>query len=126
MLDRTPVTLVAGHAVQPSAGGLERWRTDLASFAAAARIPGPVLVLADLNATPWQPQFRRLVSGRLHDAADVLGRGLRPTWPSWTPLPLLPADHALVAGAGVTGLDLLPVQGSDHRALCVALAVPVR
>jgi endonuclease/exonuclease/phosphatase (EEP) superfamily protein YafD len=121
---RTTVTLVAGHAVQPSTGHLDRWRRDLAAFRAAERIKGPVLVLVNLNATPWNPQYRRIVSGRLHDAADVLGRGLRPTWPTWSPVPLLSTDHALVAGLGVSELSALSVKGSDHRALSVGLRVP--
>jgi endonuclease/exonuclease/phosphatase (EEP) superfamily protein YafD len=125
MVGRAVVTLVAGHAVQPSANHLDQWRHDLAAFGAAKRIKGPVLVLVNLNATPWNPQFRWILSGRLHDAADVLGRGLRPTWPSWTPVPLLPADHALVAGLGVTDQAALPIDGTDHRALSVGLAVPV-
>lgn len=118
------VTLVAGHVARPTSGHLDRWRRDLDAFRGAERIRGPVLVLANLDATPWNPQFRWVVSGRLHDAADVLGQGLRPTWPRWTPVPLLATDHALVAGLGVTDVDALAVDGSDHRALAVGLRVP--
>lgn len=124
MVGQTPVTLVTGHAVQPSTDHLDRWRRDLQAFGAAAKISGPVLVLANLNATPWQPQFRAIVSGRLHDAADVLGCGLRPTWPNFSPLPLLPTDHALVAAAGVSSLGTVPITGTDHRALSVELTIP--
>jgi endonuclease/exonuclease/phosphatase (EEP) superfamily protein YafD len=124
VLGGSAVTLVAGHTVQPSAGDLDVWRSDLRAFGAAARIKGPVLVLANLNATPWHPQFRWMVSGRLHDSADVLGRGLRPTWPGWSPVPLLPTDHALVAGLGVTSLGTVMIAGTDHRALSVEVAVP--
>ena len=115
---------MVGHAVRPSVGDLDDWRQDLRAFGTAAKVKGPVLVLANLNATPWHPQFRRLVSGRLHDAADVLGRGLRPTWPAWSVLPMLPTDHALVAGLGVTGLGTVAVSGTDHRALSVEVKVP--
>lgn len=122
---RTTITLVAGHVVQPSVGNLDRWRRDLNALGAEeARTTGPVLLLANLNATPWNPQFRRLVAGRFHDAADVLGQGLRPTWPNWSPVPLLPTDHALVAGLGVSDSSALPIDGSDHRALAVGLVVP--
>jgi endonuclease/exonuclease/phosphatase (EEP) superfamily protein YafD len=120
----TPVTLVVGHAVQPSVGNLEVWRSDLHAFDATAKVKGPVLVLANLNATPWHPQFRRLVAGRLHDAADVLGRGLRPTWPAWSVVPMLPMDHALVAGLGVTELGVVAVSGTDHRALSIEVRIP--
>jgi endonuclease/exonuclease/phosphatase (EEP) superfamily protein YafD len=121
---RTPMTVVVGHAVQPSIGHLEAWSRDQRAFAAAARIRGPVLVLANLNATPWHPQFRRVVSGRLHDAADVLGQGLWPTWPTWSVIPLLPTDHALVAGLGVTFLGTTTLSGTDHRALTVEVQLP--
>ncbi|HEY6794758.1 MAG TPA: endonuclease/exonuclease/phosphatase family protein [Kineosporiaceae bacterium] len=124
IVGRSAVTLVAGHVVPPSTWHLDRWRRDIATFGTAERVRGPVLVLVNLNATPWNPQFRWIVSGRLHDAADVLGRGLRPTWPTWTPVPLLPTDHALVASLGVTEQVALPIGGSDHRALSVGLAVP--
>ncbi|HEX2804653.1 MAG TPA: endonuclease/exonuclease/phosphatase family protein [Kineosporiaceae bacterium] len=125
-VEKAHFTLIAGHAVQPSVAGLDSWRRDLAAFGSAAKIKGPVVVLVNLNATVWHAQFRHLVAGRLHDAGDVLGRGLRPTWPSWA-LPLLPTDHALVAGGvGVAALDTTGVQGSDHRALTVALEVPYR
>jgi endonuclease/exonuclease/phosphatase (EEP) superfamily protein YafD len=124
VLGTSSVTLVAGHAVQPSAGDVDVWRSDVRAFGATARIKGPVLVLANLNATPWHPQFRRIVSGRLHDSADVLGRGLRPTWPGWSPVPLLPTDHALVAGLGVASLGTVSVAGTDHRALSVEVTVP--
>jgi endonuclease/exonuclease/phosphatase (EEP) superfamily protein YafD len=118
------VTLVAGHTGRPSLDRLDHWRRDLQLFGEAAKVKGPVLVLANLNATPWHAQFRRLVSGRLHDAGDVFGRGMRPTWPAWSPVPLLPTDHALVAGAGVTSLTSLAIAGTDHRALSVELQLP--
>jgi endonuclease/exonuclease/phosphatase (EEP) superfamily protein YafD len=121
--DRT-VTLVAGRARRPSTSLLDGWRADLQTLGAAADVPGPVLLLADLEATPWNPQFRRLASGRLRDAADVLGHGLRPTWPSWSPLPLLPLDHALVAGLGVVSVDTVDLSGAGHRGLAVELGVP--
>jgi endonuclease/exonuclease/phosphatase (EEP) superfamily protein YafD len=120
----TPVTVVAGHSGRPAIDHLDAWRRDLRTFGAAARVKGPVLVLANLNATPWHPQFRQLVSGRLHDAADVLGRGLRPTWPAWSAVPLLPTDHALVAGLGVTSLGTVVISGTDHRALSVEVQLP--
>jgi endonuclease/exonuclease/phosphatase (EEP) superfamily protein YafD len=120
----TPVTLIAGHAVEPSADHLDRWRSDLRVFATARQVKGPVLVLADLSATPWQAQFRALVSGRLHDAGDILGRGLRPTWPNASPVAILPTVHALVAGAGVSALTTISIGGTDERALSVELQVP--
>jgi endonuclease/exonuclease/phosphatase (EEP) superfamily protein YafD len=117
------LSLVAGHAAQPSVDHLDQWSDDLNAFGSASSMQGPVLVLANLYATPWHSQFRRLVSGRLHDAGELLGHGLRPTWPAWG-LSLLPTDHALVAGMGVDSLDTTVISGSDHKALTVGLQVP--
>lgn len=116
--------LVAGHvpAPLPSPRG---WSRDLAALHRAAEVPGPVALLGNLNADPWQPQFRSVASGRLRDAADVLGQGLRPTWPSWSLLPVLPLDHVLVGGGiGVSALSSVPISGTDHRALLATVQVP--
>jgi len=84
------------------------------------------VLVGDLNATPWNEQFRRLqkASG-LSDAADVLGKGLRPTWPVWSPMPLSPVDHVLVGGGvGVRSVGTATVPGSNHRALVVEVTPP--
>jgi len=122
---KAPLTLVAGRAASPQDVGVARWRADLDVLGGAARSPGPVAVLGNLDATPWQPEFRRLTGSGLSDAADAAGRGLRSTWPSWSPVPLLPVDHVLVGG-GVDARDVetIPLAGTDHRALVVTLLVP--
>ena len=113
----------AGSAITPGAG----WRGDLASLPRA--VPqaddNRGIIVGDFNATPWSPAFRRLASGRWRDAADVVGHGLRPTWPSWTPLPVSPLDHVLVSsGLGVSAVNAADVPGSPHRALIVTVIVP--
>jgi endonuclease/exonuclease/phosphatase (EEP) superfamily protein YafD len=119
------LTVVAGHAVRPLPNQVDRWAADLDALGRAADGSTPVVVLGNINGTPWNAQFRGLASGRLHDAADVLGHGIRPTWPAWFPLPLLPLDHALVGGGvGVRSMDAIPVGRTDHRALLVTLLVP--
>lgn len=119
------LTVVAGHVVPPTLFSSGSWSTDLAALHAAGDVPGPVTVLGGLNGTPWNPQFREAASGGLRDAGDVLGRGIRPTWPSWLGIPLLPLDHALVGGrVGVQSLVGATIDGTDHRALLVTLLVP--
>jgi endonuclease/exonuclease/phosphatase (EEP) superfamily protein YafD len=82
-------------------------------------------IVGDLNTTPWQPGFRSLEKAGWEDAADVAGKGLRPTWPSWSPLPIAPADHLLVdQKIGVASTATLNISGSSHRALVVSLEVP--
>ncbi|GLY13048.1 hypothetical protein Kisp01_00640 [Kineosporia sp. NBRC 101677] len=103
------------------------WRADLRRLAeqkVAGAETGSFLV-GDLNAAPWQPAFRALEKAGWEDAADVVGKGLRPTWPAWSPLPVTPADHLLVdEGIGVASTATVDISGSPHRALVVALEVP--
>jgi endonuclease/exonuclease/phosphatase (EEP) superfamily protein YafD len=121
-------TLVTGHVVPPLTHGGTAWGRDLTALraaSAAARASGPVVVLANINATPWHADFRTFSGSGLVDAADALGQGLRPTWPTWSPLALLPLDHALVGGGvAVDQVDTVVIAGTDHRALVVTLGVP--
>ncbi len=118
------LTLVTGHAVPPLPD-VEQWRADLRALGGAARVEGPVLLLGNLNATPWHPEFRRLAGEGLDDAADAAGRGLRSTWPSASPVPLLPLAHALVGGGvGTEEVETILVGGTNHRALLTTVVLP--
>jgi endonuclease/exonuclease/phosphatase (EEP) superfamily protein YafD len=119
------LTVVAGHAVPPTLTTSGSWAADLTALHRATAGAGPVTVLGGLNGTPWNAQFRTAASGSLRDAGDVLGRGVRPTWPNWLGIPLLPLDHALVGGkVGVRALAGTTIDGTDHRGLLVTLVVP--
>jgi endonuclease/exonuclease/phosphatase (EEP) superfamily protein YafD len=121
---RGRVALVVGRA-SPPGQGTGRWRSDLDALGAAARTGGPAVLAGTLDATPDQAAFRGVTSGGLADAAAVFGRGLRPTWPSWSVLPLLPLDHVVVGGGvGVRSIATLPVAGTSHRAIVAGLVVP--
>lgn len=83
-----------------------------------------VVVIGDLNATPWSAPYRRLMQNTpLRSVAA--GRGPRGTWPagagSWLGIPL---DHVLF-GPGLAALDhrLAPASSSDHRGVVADLAV---
>lgn len=121
-------TLVVGHVAPPQARGALQWAHDLRALrdpAADAARTGPTVVMANLNASPWHADFRAWSGTGLVDAADALGQGLRPTWPTWSPVPLLPLDHVLVGGGvGVDTVDTVVLPGSDHRGLIVTLEVP--
>lgn len=124
-------TLIGMHAQMPLAppglAGARRDRQLLAVAALAAGIPdGRVLLIGDLNATPWSPGFQAMLkAGSLRDTAPMLGlAGLAPTWPSWLPAWLgLNIDHALI-GSGLTLRQrrLIDDPASDHRALWVEVA----
>lgn len=78
----------------------------------------PVLVLGDLNLTPWSPVFGEFLAacGLKNSAA---GRGLQPTWYRWPAFPFgLVLDHALHSeDIRCNRRTILPSNGSDHRAL---------
>ena len=146
--DGAGFTLITGHVAPPMPDGGVRWAQDLAalrataagvqagggqavasvaagSVAGAASVSGPVVLLGNLNATPWHADFRLFAAAGLQDAGDSLGQGLRPTWPTWSPIPLLPLDHALVGGGvRVEAVDTVIIGGTDHRALLVTLRIP--
>lgn len=88
----------------------------------AARQTDPVVVLGDLNATPWSHAFRSLV-----DEAGLVnslrGRGLQPSCPAPLGLLGIPIDHLLHSPALATvERERGPAFGSDHRMLHVRLA----
>jgi len=118
-----PFTLLATHVAPPLTAGARSWADDLATVRyVGARTDGDLVVLGSLNAMPWHRQFRAFSAAGLSDAAEVLGRGLRPTWPTWLPVPVLSVDHAMVSRRiGVESVDTVVVTGSDHRGLLVAL-----
>jgi len=111
-----PCAVVATHPMPPGDARLAAERNrqlDWIAEKVAAR-PGPVLLLGDLNTSPWSPVYRRLIrrTGLLDSAR---GRSVRPTWPAPLPLLWLPLDHIfhspdIVVHSRAVGPDI----GSDH------------
>lgn len=84
---------------------------------------GPVVLVGDLNTTPWSAFWRRLLAATgLRDAR--MGYGIRPTWPAYFPLLFIPIDHVLVSEDFIV-LDQStgPYIGSDHLPLTIELAI---
>jgi len=130
--------LVALHTMAPFGEGaaMRDQQLDAAARAAAGQL-GPVLMIGDLNMTPWSPTFRRLLdSTRLKDTS--LLRGIAPTWAprSWServhaftqdiaPLVGLPIDHALVSEDIIVRASRIGAAvGSDHWPIIVDLQLP--
>jgi endonuclease/exonuclease/phosphatase (EEP) superfamily protein YafD len=112
------------HATWPMAPPSAARRNEqfeLLAQRARATTSMPLVVIGDLNVSPFSPYFRRLLAaGGLRSAAD--GFGWVPTWPSF----LLPAgiqiDHALVNPAvTVQAFRRGAPDGSDHRPIVVDL-----
>lgn len=83
--------------------------------------PGPLLVVGDLNATPWSRSLARVIaSARLCSAAPPLPR--LATWPAAFGFLGLHLDQVLARGPLARGrADTHRLPGSDHRALGVDL-----
>lgn len=121
-----PVAMLATHPLPPigSEYAVARDR-QLSAIAAWARVRDmPTLVAGDLNITPWSPYFRRLLTdGGLRDSSR--GQGINSTWRPIRWLPGIPIDHVLLSGGWqLTGHDVGPDVGSDHRPVVVNLWLP--
>ncbi len=120
-----PCTVLVTHPLPPGGGEYSRLRNaQLAALPAWVReAEPPVLLLGDLNASPWSPHFRRLLrDSGLQDSAR--GWGVQPTWPVFNPLLRIPIDHALHSpGIGIVRRAIGPDVGSDHFPLIVDFAV---
>jgi endonuclease/exonuclease/phosphatase (EEP) superfamily protein YafD len=82
---------------------------------------GPLVLIGDLNLSPYSPDFARLLArSGLRDAGA--GRGWQPTWMAgFWPLALR-IDHVLVSpGVCVEAMEIGPPIDSDHRPLRVRL-----
>lgn len=113
------LTLVATHPLPPVSGEHARLRDRQLEFLAtlARQSKAPLLLIGDLNTTPWSHSFRRLLrDSGLVDSAR--GRGVQPSWPTFLPPLGIPLDHCLHTPDvqllhRVTG----PAVGSDHLPL---------
>lgn len=111
-----PLTVILTHPLPPAGPENSRLRNEqLTRIGETARqAKSPVLLLGDLNATPWSACFKPLLKqANLRDASQ--GHGVLPTWPTFLPIMLIPLDHCLHS-AGVRPMreSLGPKTGSDH------------
>jgi len=127
-LDGREVLLLGVHVVPPMSSSSAARRNDgLKEVAALARGEhSEVVIMGDLNATPWSPYFTELLrAGGLRDSRR--GFGIHATWPAPFGVLGIPIDHCLVSpGVVVRDRRVGPQVGSDHRPLMVdfSLAAP--
>jgi endonuclease/exonuclease/phosphatase (EEP) superfamily protein YafD len=120
------VFLLATHPVPPVsaayAAARNRQLQEVAAF--LADNSGPLILLGDLNSSPWSPVFKDLIeSAGLQNSMQ--GFGIQPTWPSFIPLLWTPLDHLLhSAELSVIDRRIGPDVGSDHFPLEVTLSLP--
>lgn len=124
-LDGGVVQIIGAHPRSPTgqtyAEDRNRFLEDLGHY--IVEYQEPVLLLGDLNITPWSPYYRDFVAQTgLHDERDPFG--LQPTWPTWGPLFWIPIDHCLVhSKIRVRDRRVGPHIGSDHFPLIVDFSV---
>jgi endonuclease/exonuclease/phosphatase (EEP) superfamily protein YafD len=84
----------------------------------------PVVLVGDLNISPWSPYFYDLLrTSGLKDSRD--GFGIQASWPTFVPFFLIPLDHCLVhPSIQVLDRRIEPSIGSDHYPVLIKLAVP--
>jgi len=117
------VTVFGAHPVPPVT---EFWANERDTYLRnlsdlAAKKPGRVIVLGDLNATRWSHAMAPFWKQGLRDTAD--GHGFSATWNRENPLMAIPIDHILVRGfSGTRSRGTGPATGSDHRPVIADLA----
>lgn len=111
------------HPLSPTTGERAEGRDALIARATdwVATRPGEVVVVGDLNATPWSHAYSALrVRGRLVDT--LRGRGFQPTWPEGWGVLMIPIDHVLhTPGLGSADRRTGPAFGSAHRPVLVEI-----
>ncbi|MBN2685784.1 MAG: endonuclease/exonuclease/phosphatase family protein [Pontiellaceae bacterium] len=110
------ITLVGTHPLPPISSSYSAHRnSQLKELAAVAKNQRkPVLVMGDLNTTPWSPYFRKLLrDSGLRDSTK--GFGFQPTWRLPIRFLKIPIDHMLYSdGIRVWNRVVGPNVGSDH------------
>lgn len=124
--DEVEVQLV--HPVQPlGQHGNATWRQELAELPPPRTDGVARLLVGDFNSTLDHPALRHLLASGYVDAADQVGAGLRPTWPTDRGLwpPQVAIDHVLAdARCSVRSFDVVDMGGTDHRAVVAGVALP--
>lgn len=127
MVGDEPLRVMAVHPQSPSSPGLvASWEAQIDALVALAREhEGALAMVGDVNASYFNPPFRRLLAAGLRDAHDARGEGLTTSFPiGILPFPVTRIDHALVTDdVAVLDVDDVAFPGSDHRGFVVTLGV---
>jgi len=116
--------VIATHPLPPCGRDYSRWRNEqLERLPDYVRSHLPVLLLGDLNVTPWNYYFRRLLASTgLRDSAK--GRGVQATWPNFNPLLRIPIDHCLHSeDIGILDRRVGEDVSSDHFPVIVEFVI---
>jgi endonuclease/exonuclease/phosphatase (EEP) superfamily protein YafD len=121
LINDRSVQLLSVHTSWPlgakSSALRDRQLAQLGEFVRCQR--GPLIVLGDLNVSPFSRHFQALLAGgNLKSAAQ--GFGWQPTWPTFLPPAGIQIDHALTGpGVTVTNFRRGSSVGSDHLPIVI-------
>ncbi len=124
-IDGRPFHIIAAHVLAPTKKSYFDLRNkhlrDLAQTARA--LEGPVMLIGDLNITPWSPYFEDLIR-ESHLLDGRKGFGLQPTWPVQLAFMGIPIDHCLVSpSVAIQQWSRGPDIGSDHFPIIVDFSI---
>ena len=118
------LNVVTSHPMPPVGRDHYHGRnTQLANLAdAVSLLDGPTILVGDLNITMWSHLYADLEAKTgLRNARK--GFGVKPTWPLFLPIGMIPIDHALVSDEiDVHRFDTGPLIGSDHLPIVVEIS----
>lgn len=127
-VEGTAVSLIGTHPTTPvtSSNYVSRNIQLQSVTALASAASGPVVIVGDLNATLWDRRYAEVeAAASLRNARQ--GFGIKPTWPTFLPIAMIPIDHILVSRHfGVSALRTGPSIGSDHLPLFATLVIRPR
>lgn len=129
MPDNTSAAVFAFHPVPPWPTPASTWAGEMDRIADILNeVPaesGPIVVVGDFNATRDHVKYRNLVSGRFRDVADQVGAGVQNTYPAdRAPIPpMIAIDHIATSGAVARSVDVVTIEGSDHRGLIARMVL---
>ncbi|WOO43019.1 endonuclease/exonuclease/phosphatase family protein [Rubellicoccus peritrichatus] len=118
------IQIIATHPPPPAGAAYSQWRNNqLEELANYIPQNQPVILIGDLNTTPWNYYFKQLLNqSKLIDSSQ--GRGVQATWPSKSPLLLIPLDHFLHSpDIFVTDKKIGGSAGSDHYSIIVDFSI---
>jgi endonuclease/exonuclease/phosphatase (EEP) superfamily protein YafD len=121
--DGMPIRILAVHPPSPTSRSKATIRDEqLAGVAEwAVAQDRPVVVVGDLNASPWSHSFRPLAGSDLINSLN--GFGLQASWPALLGSFGVPIDH-LLHSAELTTItrEIGPSLGSEHHSVFITLA----
>lgn len=122
-----PLRVYSVHPVPPYPTPAALWASEMellkTEVAASTGITN-VVVSGDFNSTRSHSRFRDILDIGYEDAADRVGGGLIPTYPTDKSYPaIVGIDHVLTRGGTATSIERITVAGSDHHGLVTEIAL---